>query len=339
MSNIEIIEEKSRFQQLLEKGEFAVTAEIGPPMSANAALVTKKAQQMKGFVDAANITDNQTAIVRMSSIAASVLVKEAGVEPIMQMTCRDRNRIGIQSDLLGAWALGVRNILCLSGDHQTFGNDPGAKNVYDIDSIQLVKTVADMRDNGIFLSGKPIKVPPKFFVGASTNPFADPVELQLIRLQKKIDAGAQFIQTQTIYDVERFADYMKEIRARGLHERAYIQAGVLVNKTAKSIEMTAQVPGMIIPDKLIQQMKQVDKEAKIEAADLNLDPDETKKLVQKKVQEAGVSIASDIIHQVRQIEGVSGIHIMAVNWEDIVPTVVDKSGYLPRPELNGGAKV
>lgn len=339
MSNIEIIEEKSRFQQLLEKGEFAVTAEIGPPMSANAALVTKKAQQMKGFVDAANITDNQTAIVRMSSIAASVLVKEAGVEPIMQMTCRDRNRIGIQSDLLGAWALGVRNILCLSGDHQTFGNDPGAKNVYDIDSIQLVKTVADMRDNGIFLSGKPIKVPPKFFVGASTNPFADPVELQLIRLQKKIDAGAQFIQTQTIYDVERFADYMKEIRARGLHERAYIQAGVLVNKTAKSIEMTAQVPGMIIPDKLIQQMKQVDKEAKIEAADLNLDADETKKLVQKKVQEAGVGIASDIIHQVRQIEGVSGIHIMAVNWEDIVPTVVEKSGYLPRPELNGGAKV
>ena len=338
MSNVEITEEKSRFQQLLERGEFAVTAEIGPPMSANGALVTKKALKMKGFVDAANITDNQTAIVRMSSIAASVLVKEAGVEPIMQMTCRDRNRIGMQSDLLGAWALGIRNVLCLSGDHQTFGNDPGAKNVYDIDSIQLVKTIADMRDQGIFLNGKPIKVPPKFFVGASTNPFADPMELQLIRLQKKIDAGAQFIQTQTIYDVERFADYMKEIRARGLQEKAYIQAGILVNKTAKSIEMTAHVPGMTIPDKLIQSMKTVDKEARIEAADRRLDEEETKKLVQQKVQAEGVRIASELIRQIRQIEGVSGIHIMAVNWEDIVPTVVEESGYLPRPELNGGGQ-
>ncbi|MCD8217951.1 MAG: methylenetetrahydrofolate reductase, partial [Clostridiales bacterium] len=200
MSDIARTDEKSRFQKILESGEFAVTAEIGPPMSANAGLVTKKAQGMKGYVDAANITDNQTAIVRMSSIAAGVLAGEAGVEPIMQMTCRDRNRIAMQSDLLGAWALGIRNILCLSGDHQTFGNDPGSKNVYDIDSIQLVKTVSEMKTKGIFLNGKPIKVPPKFFVGASVNPFADPEELQLIRLKKKIDAGAEFIQTQTIYD-------------------------------------------------------------------------------------------------------------------------------------------
>lgn len=332
MSNIEITEEKSHFQQVLESGQFAVTAEIGPPMSANAGLVTKKALGMKGSVDAANITDNQTAIVRMSSIAASALVREAGVEPIMQMTCRDRNRIGMQSDLLGAWALGIKNVLCLSGDHQTFGNDPGSKNVYDIDSIQLVKTIADMKNKGIFLSGKPIKVPPKFFVGASTNPFADPMELQLIRLQKKIAAGAQFIQTQTIYDVDRFAEFMKEVRARGLHEKAYFQAGILVNKTAKSIEMTAQVPGMIIPDPLIQSMKKVDSEAKTEAKDLNLDVDETKKLVQKRVQAEGVRLASDLISQVRQVEGVSGIHIMAVNWEDIVPTLVEANGFLPRPQ-------
>lgn len=338
MSKPEFTDEKSRFQQVLESGEFAVTAEIGPPMSANAALVTKKALGMKGFIDAANITDNQTAIVRMSSVAASVLVKDAGVEPIMQMTCRDRNRIGMQSDLLGAWALGIRNVLCLSGDHQTFGNDPGAKNVYDIDSIQLVKTVADMKNEGVFLSGKPIKVPPKFFVGASANPFADPVELQLIRLQKKIDVGAQFIQTQTIYDVERFADFMRQARELGLHEKAWIQAGVMVNKTAKSIEMTAQVPGMIIPEKLIEEMRDADREAKTEAADLRLDTDETKKFVQKKVQEQGVRLASELIAQIRQVEGVSGIHIMAVNWEDIVPAVVENSGFLPRPGQDGGER-
>ncbi len=332
MSNVDNTE-KSRLQRLLEAGHFSITGEIGPPMSANAALVQKKASGMKGYVDAANITDNQTAIVRMSSIAASVLVKESGVEPVMQMTCRDRNRIGMQSDLLGAWALGIRNVLCLSGDHQTFGNDPGAKNVYDIDSIQLVKTVADMKKEGVFLSGKPIKVPPRFFVGATANPFADPMELQLIRLKKKIDAGAEFIQTQTIYDVDRFAEFMKGVRMKGLHERAFIQAGIMANKTAKSIEMTAQVPGMIIPEKMILRMKQADEQAKVEAKDLRLDADETKKLVQTKVQEEGIALASELMAQIRQVEGVSGIHIMAVNWEDVVPHLVKRSGYLPRPEV------
>ena len=302
--------EVSNLQKVLEAGHFSVSAEIGPPMSANADYVTGKARELSGLVDAANVTDNQTAIVRMSSIAASYLALTNGVEPITQMTCRDRNRIAIQSDLLGAWALGIRNLLCLSGDHQTFGNHPQSKNVFDIDSIQLIEALRKLKEEQVFIGGSKCRVPPEFFIGGTVNPFADPEELQIIRLQKKIRAGAQFIQTQAIYDVDRFEQWMENVRRLDLHKKAFLLAGILVNKSLKSIQMTREVPGMQVPEALVQRM----------AGAANY-------------EEEGVAIALELIERLRKVEGVSGIHIMAVGWEEIVPSIVEKAGFLPRPKL------
>jgi len=302
--------DKSLLQRTLEAGHFSVSAEIGPPMSANADLVRNKARELRGLVDGVNITDNQTSIVRMSSIAASFLTLSEGVEPVVQMTCRDRNRIAIQSDLLGAYAMGLRNVLCLSGDHQSFGNHPQSKNVFDIDSIQLVGALYKLKTEGVFISGSPCKAPPDFFIGATANPFADPEELQFIRLKKKINAGAQFIQTQSIYDIEHFKRWMEKVRQAGLHKKSYILAGILVNKSLKSIEMTKLVAGMKVPDFYIERMRDA-----------------------PNCEEEGVNIALDLIKEIRQIEGVSGLHIMAVNWESIVPTILERAGFLPRPVL------
>lgn len=294
-----------------------MSAEIGPPMSADPEFVRQRAKALIGIADAANVTDNQTAIVRMSSIAASYLALSEGMEPVVQMTCRDRNRIAIQSDLLGAHALGLRNVLCLSGDHQLFGNHPESKNVYDIDSIQLIGALNSMKQEGVFINGKPSKFPAAFFIGGSANPFADPEELQLIRLHKKIAAGAQYIQTQSIYDIEKFSRWMEQVRSAGLHKKAYILAGILVNKSLKSIEMTKKVAGMQIPDIFVERMQNTsDQEAE------------------------GISIALDLIREIRKIDGISGIHIMAVGWESIVPTIVERAGLLPRPlpeAIKGGA--
>lgn len=298
----------SNLQRVLEAGHFSVTAEIGPPMSADADFVRKRARELAGIIDAANVTDNQTAIVRMSSIAASCLIQGENIEPIVQMTCRDRNRIAIQSDLLGAYALGLKNLLCLSGDHQSFGNHPQSKNVYDIDSIQLLQALAHMKKEKVFMSGKPVKVPAEFFLGATANPFADPEEMQFIRLHKKVSAGARFIQTQAIYDVERFAAWMEKVRAAGLHEKTYILAGILVNKSLKSLEMTKKVAGMAVPDSFLERMKKAGNQ-----------------------EQEGVDIALDLIKDIRKIAGVSGIHIMAVGWESIVPEIVERAGFLPRP--------
>lgn len=300
---------KSRLQKILESGGFSVTAEIGPPMSANGDLVRKKAAALKGIIDAANVTDNQTAIVRMSSIAASYLTLLEGVEPVVQMTCRDRNRIAIQSDLLGAYALGLRNVLCLSGDHQSFGNHPQSKNVFDIDSIQLIQALKRMKEEKVFICGKTTKNPAEFFIGATANPFADPEELQLIRLHKKIEAGAEFIQTQAIYDIERFARWMEKVRALGLHKKSYILAGILVNKSLKSVEMTKKVAGMDVPDVFIERMR---------------------KAVSQ--EEEGIAMALELIESLRKIEGVSGIHIMAVGWESVVPVIIERAGLLCEAE-------
>ena len=302
--------EKSNLQKVLEAGHFSVSSEIGPPMSANADFVRKHAKEFVGLVDAANVTDCQTAIVRMSSLAASYLVKEEGVEPVLQMTCRDRNRIAIQSDLLGASALGLKNLLILSGDHQRFGNHPQSKNVFDVDSVQLIKALKHQAENGEFMSGAKTKMPSEFFLGATANPFADPEELQILRMEKKINAGARYIQTQAIYNIERFKSWMEKVRERGLHEKAYILAGIVVNKSQKSIEMTSIVPGMDIPEALIKRMQNAeDKQAE------------------------GVEIALDLIKEIRQIEGISGLHIMAIGWESIVPTIMERAGLLPRPQL------
>jgi methylenetetrahydrofolate reductase (NADPH) len=274
-------------------------------MGADTEHVTGAADKLRGFIDAANITDNQPSILRRSSIAAACLTLAHGVEPVVQMTCRDRNRIAIQSDLLGAWALGMKNLLCLSGDHQIFGNDKAAKNVYDVDSVQLIKMLTDMQNDGVFYNGKKVKGVPDFFIGTTANPFADPEELQLIRLKKKIQAGARFVQTQSVYDIDKFERWMEKVRDWGLDQEAYIVPGVLVNKSFRSIEVTSTVPGMDIPAHLIERMRGAED-----------------------AKEEGIRIVLELIERIQKIEGVRGLHIMAVGWEEIVPTIVERAGLL-----------
>ena len=305
---------ESNLKKVLASGQFAVTAELGPPKNADAEVIRTKAKLLSGCADAVNITDCQTAIVRMSSIASSVVLMQEGLEPVTQMTCRDRNRIAIQSDLLGAAALGLKNLLCLTGDHQKFGNHPNSTGVFDMDSIQLLQMVRMMRDEKVFQCGEEIKGrEPDFFLGAAANPFADPFEFRALRLAKKIAAGAQFIQTQLVYNVEKFAAWMKAVRDLGLHEKCYILAGVT---PLKSIGMARyiknNVPGMDVPDHVIARLKGA-KDSK------------------KDVQKEGINICVDIINRVKEIEGVAGVHIMAIEWERAVPEIAKRAGLLPRP--------
>jgi len=305
----------SKLEKVFAAGEFAVTAELGPPQNANAEAVKKKAQYCLGNVDGANVTDNQTAIVRMSSIAAAAIAISCGVEPVVQMVCRDRNRIAMQSDILGAAALGVKNLLCLSGDHQKFGNHPESANVFDLDSVQLIAMVKKMRDEEQFLSGDPIKeYEPRLFIGAVENPFADPFEFRVPRLAKKIAAGADFIQTQCVFDVEKFARWMKLVVDEGLHEKVYIMAGLTPVRSHRALRyMKTEVAGMSIPDELIKRMEGVeDKEAR---------------------EEEGIKICLEMIEQVRNIEGVAGIHLMPIGWESITPVICERAGLLPRPKV------
>ena len=299
----------SRLAKLLAEGNFVVTSELGPPQSANAEVVRKKTRHFREFVDAVNITDNQTAIVRMSSIATAVILKDEGLEPVIQMTCRDRNRIAMQSDILGAAGLGIQNILCLSGDHQKFGNHPGAKNVFDIDSIQLLSVVRGMRDDARFASGDEIKTPPAVFIGAAANPFADPFDFRVIRLAKKIEAGADFIQTQAVFDIPRMKEYMQAVRDEGMDEKTAILAGIIPVRSARALEyMQNQVAGMMIPDELIGRLKAAD------------DP-----------KEEGMKIALELIDELREVPGIRGIHLMPVTWESAVPILCERAGFLPRP--------
>ncbi len=321
----------SNLERVLRAGHFAVTGELGPPQSAEGDVIRKKAALLRGLVDAVNITDNQTAIVRMSSIGAGAIVIQEGLEPVIQMTCRDRNRLAIQSDLLGAYALGARNLLCLTGDHQTFGNHPNAKNVFDMDSIQLVKMVAEMRDDCIFQCGEAFKGPePRFFVGAAAAPFADPVDFRPYRLAKKVKAGANFIQTQLVYDVEAFARYMEKVRELGLHKETYILAGVGPLKSPGMARyMKNNVPGILVPDQLIERMNA----AGAPWADKSKDEltKEDKKARTEAWQDTGIQICIDLIQQLRQIEGVAGVHIMAIEWEEAVKPIVEGAGLYPRP--------
>ncbi len=311
----------SNLEKVLRGGHFAVTGELGPPKNADAEVIRKKAALLKGCVDAANITDNQTAIVRMSSIGAGTLALGEGLEPVMQMTCRDRNRLAIQADLLGAFALGLRNVLCLTGDHQTFGNHPQAKNVHDIDSVQLVQMVVGLRDKACFQCGEEIKgVNPRFFVGAAENPFGDPFEWRPLRLGKKAKAGADFIQTQLIYNVPRFREFMKRVVDLGVHQQVYILAGVGPLKTPGAAKyMRDQVPGMDVPDEIVERM---------EAAGKGI---EDKKARAAAFRDEGLKICVELIQQMREIEGVAGVHIMAIEWEEAVAAIVEKAGLLPRP--------
>ncbi|MFC1529070.1 methylenetetrahydrofolate reductase [Candidatus Latescibacterota bacterium] len=320
----------SNLEKVLTSDNFAVTAEIGPPMDCNAEVVLEKARALKGFADAFNITDNQTGVVRMSSIASAVLIMREGLEPIIQMTCRDRNRLAIQADILGAAGLGMKNSLCIAGDHQSFGTagklkgHPGAKNVYDIDSIQLVSILKGMRDDGVQQGGDPLKENPPLFIGAAWTPLGDPVKIRPFRLKKKIIAGADFIQTQGVFDVEQFSEQMKIISDMGLHERTAILAGIIVPKSLGMLRyMNSSVPGVSVPDSMIKRMEQ----ARSSAGD-------DKKQASKNQAEEGIKITVELIKQVQEIPGIRGVHIQAIEWEHRVPGIIEKAGLLPRPLIS-----
>lgn len=299
----------SNLEKVLEDGKFAVTAEIGPPQSANPEPLIHHAKMLKGFAEAFNLTDNQTAVVRLSSIAAAAIVMKEGVEPVIQMTCRDRNRIALQSDLLGASAIGVRNVLCLTGDHQTFGNEKSAKSVFDFDSISELYTFDKLRTEGLQSGGDTIKDPPKVYLGCAENPFATPYEFRGMRLAKKVNAGADFVQTQAIFDMDMFETWMDDVRSRGLDKKTHILAGVIPMKTAGAARyMKNKVPGMIVPNSIVDRMKK--------ASDS---------------KEEGIQLCVEQIETLKNMKGVHGVHIMAVMWEEIVPRIVETAGLLQRP--------
>jgi methylenetetrahydrofolate reductase (NADPH) len=303
----------SKLQQILAQGTFAVTAEVGPPRGTNADTVRIKANQLRDYADAINVTDNQTAIVRMSSISACVHLMQMGIEPVMQIVTRDRNRIALQSDIMGAYSLGIRNILCLSGDHQTFGSQPEALNVFDIDSMQLLHTVRSMREEGKDMSGFLLNGAPRMFIGAAENPFADPFEFRVIRLAKKINAGADFIQTQCVYDIMRFKEWMAQARDQGLTERVHILAGVTPLKSARMAKyMATRVSGIRIPEAVLKRMEDTPKE---------------------QAAAEGIKICLETMQELREIKGLHGIHLMAIEWEEKVPELVKAAGLFPRPQI------
>ena len=318
----------SNLEKALKAGYFVATGELGPPQSADRHEIEHKAGFLKGIVESVNITDNQTAVVRMSSISVAVMLMELGIEPNIQMTCRDRNRIAIQSDLLGAYALGCRNLLCLTGDHQTFGNHPGAKNVHDLDSISLLQMCRDLRDKKIFECGDAVKgQEPTFFLGAAANPFADPFDFRPYRLAKKANAGADFIQTQIIFNVPKFREYMRRVVDLGAHEKTYILAGVAPIKSLGGARyMATKVPGMEVDPEYIERMSNSTKDLpsikEIKAMD---DPEEAKAARAARneaAQTEGIQICVDIINACKEIEGVHGVHIMAIEWEEAVDSIV-----------------
>jgi len=295
----------SNLEKVLRAGHFAFTGELGPPRGSSAQEVRDKAKHLIGMVDSVNITDNQTAMVRMSSWAAGLIA--------IQMVCRDRNRLAMQADILGASALGIRNLLCLSGDHQKFGDHPQAKGVFDIDSMQLINMVKTMRDEGKFLGGDDIEEPPKMFIGAACNPFAEPHKWRPHRLAKKVAAGVDFVQTQCIYNMERFREFVKQAVDMGLTEKCYLLAGVTPMKSVGMARyMKSKVPGMDVPNSVIDRLKAAPKG--------------------KKAAE-GIKMACEQIEEFKEMEGVAGVHLMAIEWEHKVPEIAELAKVLPRPEV------
>jgi methylenetetrahydrofolate reductase (NADPH) len=311
MSTESTLKSGSNLEKILKSGQFAFTGELGPPRGTDVNEVREKAKFLKGNVDSVNITDNQTAMVRMASWAASLIAIQEGLEPNYQMVCRDRNRLAMQADILGGSALGIRNMLCLSGDHQKFGDHPDAKGVFDIDSIQLISMVKQMRDEGKFLSGEALHGPPRFFIGAAANPFADPFEWRVHRLAKKIEAGADFIQTQCIYNMEKFREFIRLANEEGLTDKVYILAGVTPMKSVGMAKyMKNKVPGMDVPDDIIKRLQGVEK---------------------NQVAQEGINIACEQIEEFKGMKGVHGVHLMAIEWEHKVPEIAAQAKVLPRP--------
>ncbi len=297
---------RGRLERVLRRGEFAVTAELNPPDSANSLDVFERAAIFEGWVDAINAVDASGANCHMSSVGICALLTRMGYAPILQISCRDRNRIAIQGDVLGASAMGVQNVLCLTGDGVQAGDQPGAKPVFDLDCMSLLETVRIMRDNSKFLSGRKLTYPPRVFLGAAINPFAPPYDFRPHRLAKKIAAGAQFVQSQYCFDVPMFKEYMKKVRDLGLHEKCYIMAGVGPMASAKTAKwIRSNVPGVHIPDSVITRLEGAENQKK-----------------------EGKQLCIDIINEVKDIEGVSGIHVMAYRQEEFVSEIVHESGVL-----------
>jgi methylenetetrahydrofolate reductase (NADPH) len=296
-------------REALAAGRFAVTAEIGPPRGVDPDAIARKAALLRGWVDAANVTDNQGAHVRLSSLAGSVLAARAGVEPVMQLVCRDRNRIALQSDLLGAAALGVPNVLLLTGDHPVFGDHPDARPVFDLDSVQLVWTARALRDEGMLLSGRSVDPRPRFLIGAVENPFAPPAGFRAARLGKKIAAGAEFCQTQFVFDVPAFARFMAEVADRGLSERCAVLAGVGPIRSLRAYEfIRSSVPGVHVPEEVGRRLRGVPGD---------------------RVAAEGITLCVETIRQLREIPGVSGVHVMAFGHERAVPEILERAGFAP----------
>ncbi len=305
----------SRLQRVLNAGQFAVTIEIAPPIGPDRIDIEQQIELLHDYADAFNVTDNQSARVRTSSLAVCIMIRQAGFDPILQITCRDRNRLSIQSDLLGASVHGIVNVLALSGDHPGSGDHPHVKSVFDIDSINLLKVIRMMRDDHVFDNGAAIPQPaPSYFIGAAANPFAPPHDFRPVRLAKKVAAGAQFVQTQLVYNVPRFREYMKRVVNMGLHEQTAILAGVGPIRSEKSaVFMKTRVAGMDVPDEIIRHLKGLNK---------------------KNAERVGLDICVEIAEEVRQIEGVRGLHLMAVSGASNLPGLVSRLGLHPRPNAS-----
>ena len=300
----------SRLERVLRSGLLAVTAELNPPDSADPHSVYERALVLAEVCEAINATDASGANVHMSSVGVCALLTRAGYEPVLQVSCRDKNRIAIQGDLLGAAAMGVRNVLCLTGDGVQAGDQPEARPVFDIDSTILLRIARMMRDEGHFLSGRLLETPPLFFLGGAVNPFVPPYDYHPIRMAKKIEAGAEFFQSQYCFDVERFRQFMAGVRDLGLHKQAFILAGVGPLRSAKAAEwMRAHVPGVVIPDEVVERLKGV---------------------LPSQQRQEGKRICIEIIQQVREIEGISGVHVMAYRQEELVAEIIHEAGLLPR---------
>lgn len=290
----------------LDVGRFAVTAELGPPRGADPGGLARKAELLRGWVDAVNVTDNQGGQVRMSSLGGAVLALRAGLEPVMQLTCRDRNRMALQSDLLSAGALGVPNVLLLTGDHPRFGDHPDAAPVFDVDSVQLVAAARGLRDGGVLLSGKPLSVKPGWLVGAVENPFAPPVEFRARRALKKVAAGADFVQTQYVFDVPRFARWLAEVRERGLPGRCAVLAGVGPVRSVRMLEfLRSEVPGVFVPDEVVRRLRGVPTE---------------------RVGAEGIRLCAETVQRLAELPGLSGVHVMAFGFEQGVPEILELAG-------------
>lgn len=298
-------------EAVLRSGAFAVTAELAPPDSADPEDVFRGAELLAPVCDAFNATDGPGAHCHMSSVAMCALLTRAGYEPVLQVSCRDRNRIAIQGDVLGAAALGVRNVLCLTGDDVTAGDQPEAKPVFDLDSVQLLRTIGIMRDRGTFLSGRPLSEPPQLFLGAVCNPFVPPYDWRPLRLAKKIEAGAEFVQSQYCFDVPRLRAFMERVRELGLHERVYYLVGVGPLRSVAAAEyLRTKVPGVNVPDAVVARLRKTPPERQ---------------------REEGKRICVEIVQQVREIEGVAGVHVMAFRQQELIPEIVEEAGLLPRP--------